>query len=104
MVVAGKGFTVSNLLNKIQVSLYMPPFKRAGQNQFTTGEALRMSKAANLRARAERAFERTQKYKIFDRPLQVNMTDLAAPLFYVCSTPSTQAFCTYAQCSPCLAL
>jgi hypothetical protein len=85
MIVADKGFTVFYLLNKIQVSLHMPPFKRVGQTQFSTEEILRTSRVANLRTHVERAFERTKKYKIFDRPLQINMIDLASPLFYVCS-------------------
>ena len=46
---------------------------------------MRTSKVANLRIHVERAFERTKKYKIFDRPLQMSMIDLATPLFYVCS-------------------
>ena len=85
MIVADKGFTVFYLLNKIQVSLYIPPFKRAGQSQFTTEESLRTSRVANLRIHVERAFERTKKYKIFDRPLAITMIDLATPLFFVCS-------------------
>jgi hypothetical protein len=84
-IVADKGFTVFYLLNKLEVSLYIPPFKRVGQEQFTTEELMRTSKVANLRIHIERAFERTKKFKIFDRPLQITMIDLATPLFYVCS-------------------
>jgi hypothetical protein len=46
---------------------------------------MRTSKVANFRIHVERAFERTKKFKMFDRPLQVTVIDPVAPLFHVCS-------------------
>jgi hypothetical protein len=92
IIVADKGFTVFHLLNKLEVSFYIPPFKGFGQEQFPTEELVRASKAANLHVHVERAFERTKKHKIFSCPLQTPMIDLATPLFCVFST-STNLKC-----------
>jgi hypothetical protein len=62
-------------LNKLEVSLHIPLFKRAGQEQFAAEELMRTSKVANLRVHIERAFERTKKFKTFNLPLQASMIE-----------------------------
>jgi hypothetical protein len=100
-VVADRGFTIFYLLGRIGVTLYIPPFRKKDKNKDTTMEkdtdeklngyqyssedSQKTSKIANLRIHVERGFERTKKFKIFDRPVPMGMLDLATPMFYVCS-------------------
>ena len=94
-VLADRGFTIFYLLGKIGVTLYIPPFRKKNDKEsmdekqdgyaMTTEDSKLTHKIANLRIHVERGFERTKKFKIFDRPIPMTMLDLATPMFHVCS-------------------
>ena len=94
-VLADRGFTIFYLLGKIGVTLYIPPFRKKNDKvsmdekqdgyAMTTEDSKLTHKIANLRIHVERGFERTKKFKIFDRPIPMTMLDLATPMFHVCS-------------------
>ena len=94
-VLADRGFTLFYLLGRLGITLYIPPFRKKSERehadekldgyQYSTEDSANTSKIANLRIHVERGFERTKKFKIWDRPIPMPMLDLATPMFYVTS-------------------
>lgn len=64
-VMADKGFTIKDMLEKKGCTLNISPF-RSSSNQFTTQEVLNTQEIAKLRIHVERAICRVKKCHIFD--------------------------------------
>ncbi|XP_052697412.1 uncharacterized protein LOC128175656 [Crassostrea angulata] len=82
-VMADKGFTIKNMLEKKGCTLNIPPF-RSSSNQFTTQEVLNIQEIAKLRIHVERAICRVKNFHIFDGVLSLSLVPLSSQVFSVC--------------------
>lgn len=82
-VMADKGFTIGDLLEKQQCTLNIPPF-RGQSDQFTTDQVHYTQEIAVLRIHVERSIGRVKNFHVFDGVLPVSLIPLASKLFQVC--------------------
>lgn len=82
-VMADKGFTIKDMLEKKGCTLNIPPF-RSSSNQFTTQEVLNTQEIAKLRIHVERAIGRVKNFHIFDGVLSLSLVPLSSQMFSVC--------------------
>lgn len=81
-VMADKGFTIKDMLEKKGCTLNIPPF-RSSSNQFTTQEVLNTQEIAKLRIHVERAIGRVKNFHIFDGVLSLSLVPLSSQMFSV---------------------
>ena len=81
-VMADKGFTIKDLLEKKGCTLNIPPF-RGSKAQFTTDEVFETQEIAQLRIHVERNIGRVKNFHIFDGVLPLSLAPLATQLFQV---------------------
>ncbi|XP_061195756.1 uncharacterized protein LOC133203982 [Saccostrea echinata] len=82
-VMADKGFTIRDLLEKKGCTLNIPPF-RSSSNQFSTKDVFETQDIAKLRIHVERAIGRVKNFHIFDGILSLSLVPLASQMFAVC--------------------
>ncbi|XP_061172879.1 uncharacterized protein LOC133182161 [Saccostrea echinata] len=83
VVMADKGFTIRDLLEKKGCSLNIPPF-RSSSCQFSTVDVFNTQDIAKLRIHVERAIGRVKNFHIFDGVLSLSLVQLASQIFSVC--------------------
>ena len=82
-VMADRGCEIEEDLILHGVHLNKPPFMR-GKTQLPGKELVITRRIASLRIHVEREMERIKNFHIFDRPLPVQLTELADRIFFVC--------------------
>ena len=82
-VMADKGFTIRDVLEKINCSLNIPPFLKAN-TQFSTEQVLETQEIAELRIHVERSIGRVKNFHIFDGVLPLSLAPIATKMFEVC--------------------
>lgn len=82
-VMADKGFTIADLLEKRGCTLNIPPF-RGNTIQFTTEDVHETQEIASLRIHVERKIGRVKNFHIFDGILPLSLAPLATKVFKVC--------------------
>lgn len=83
-VMADKGFTIADLLEKQGCKLNIPPF-RGQSNQFSTDDVHKTQEIAELRIHVERSIGRVKCFHIFDGVLPLQLVPYASKLFQLCS-------------------
>lgn len=79
-VMADKGFTIADMLEKKGCSLNIPPF-RSSTSQFSSQDVLKTQEIAKLRIHVERAIRRVKNFHIFDGVLSLSLVPLASQMF-----------------------
>ncbi|XP_021373733.1 uncharacterized protein LOC110463446 [Mizuhopecten yessoensis] len=82
-VMADKGFTIGDLLEKRQCYLNIPPF-RGNSNQFSTTEVFQTQEIAQLRIHVERSIGRVKNFHILEGVLPLSLAPLASKIVQVC--------------------
>ena len=82
LVLADKGFTVGDLVNKQGAFLNIPPF--LVNKQFTVEEVHRTKIIAEVRIHVERAIGRAKEFHILDGVMPLNLKKMIGPIFKAC--------------------
>ncbi|XP_078331887.1 uncharacterized protein LOC144625315 [Crassostrea virginica] len=82
-VMADKGFTIADLLEKQQCFLNIPPF-RGSANQFSTDDIYRTQEIAQLRIHVERSIGRVKNFHILEGVVPLSIVPLISKIFQVC--------------------
>ncbi|XP_061178177.1 uncharacterized protein LOC133186841 [Saccostrea echinata] len=82
-VMADKGFTIADLLEKRQCSLNIPPF-RGTSNQFSTDEVFKTQEIAQLRIHVERSIGRVKNFHVLEGVIPLTMVHFITKIFQVC--------------------
>ncbi|CAG2189626.1 unnamed protein product [Mytilus edulis] len=82
-VMADKGFTIKDLLEKKNCTLNMPPFKGISA-QFTTEQVFETQEIAKLRIHVERSIGRVKNFHIFDGVMPLSIAPQSTQIFKVC--------------------
>lgn len=82
-VMADKGFTISDLLEKRGCSLNIPPFLGA-LGQFSTEQVFKTREIAELRIHVERSIGRVKNFHIFDGVFPLSVLPQVTEMFQVC--------------------
>lgn len=82
-VMADKGFTIADLLEKRQCFLNIPPF-RGTSGQFSTDEVFKTQEIAQLRIHVERSIGRVKNYHILEGTIPLTMVHFITKIFQVC--------------------
>lgn len=82
-VMADKGFTISDLLEKRHCKLNIPPF-RGIKDQFTTEEVFQTQEIAKLRIHVERSIGRVKNFHILEGVLPLTIAPLSTKIFQTC--------------------
>ncbi|XP_071148569.1 uncharacterized protein [Mytilus edulis] len=82
-VMADKGFTIKDLLDKKNCTLNMPPFKGISA-QFTTEQVFETQEIAKLRIHVERSIGRVKNFHIFDGVMPLSIAPQSTQIFKVC--------------------
>lgn len=84
LIMADKGFTISNaVLQPLGLELVHPPF-RIGQGQFTEVEVQQTKTIANLRIVVENAIGRVRYFRILNTRLPAGTVGFASDIAFVC--------------------
>ncbi|XP_055999711.1 uncharacterized protein LOC125664666, partial [Ostrea edulis] len=81
-VMADKGFTIRDVLNKKKCKLNIPPYRGSAQ-QFSTDEVFETQEIASLRIHVERSIGRVLKNHIFDGVMPLTLKPLLTKMFQV---------------------
>jgi hypothetical protein len=82
MVMADRGFTVREDLQRIKVDLNIPPFL-SGRKHLTPQEEVKTKQIARLRIHVERSIERMKNWKIFQGVMPSSLKPMASQLVFV---------------------
>jgi hypothetical protein len=82
-VMADKGFTIADMLEKKGCTLNIPPF-RSSTSQFSSQDVIKTQEIAKLRIHVERAIGRVKNFHIFDGVLPISLAPLVTQMFTVC--------------------
>lgn len=82
-VMADKGFTIADLLEKKQCFLNIPPF-RGNANQFSTDDVYRTQEIAQLRIHVERSIGRIKNFHVLEGVVPLSIVPLINKIFQVC--------------------
>jgi hypothetical protein len=82
-VMADKGFTIRDLLEKKKCKLNIPPF-RGASGQFTTEEVFKTQEIASLRIHVERSIGRVKNFHIINGVMPLTLQPLATNIFKIC--------------------
>ena len=82
-VMADKGFTIRDMLKKINVDLNIPAF--LNEKQFSVQDISKGRKIASLRIHVERAIGRIKNYQILKGMIPISMARLTNQIIYVCA-------------------
>ncbi|XP_048755505.2 uncharacterized protein LOC125666376 [Ostrea edulis] len=82
-VMADKGFTIADMLEKKGCTLNIPPF-RSSSSQFSSQDVIKTQEIAKLRIHVERAIGRVKNFHIFDGVLPLWLAPLVSQMFSVC--------------------
>lgn len=81
-VMADKGFTIKDVLEKKKCKLNIPPF-RGSSPQFTTDQIFETQEVASLRIHVERSIGRVKNFHILDGVLPLTLSPLVTKIFQV---------------------
>ncbi|XP_037579368.2 uncharacterized protein LOC119462094 [Dermacentor silvarum] len=84
VIMADRGFSLSNSMKEKGVKLNMPAFSR-GKLQFTEGEATASRRISHLRIHVERAINRIKVYRILKYSLPIHHKKLMNSIILVCA-------------------
>ena len=85
LLMADRGFDISDLTEEIGVELNIPPFWE-GDNQFTEQDLTKTRRIASTRIHVERAIERIKNHHILDFiPNSMCQKHLIDKIFFVCT-------------------
>lgn len=82
-VMADKGFTIKDLLEKKKCTLNIPPFKGITA-QFTTEQVFETQDIAKLRIHVERSIGRVKNFHILDGVMPLSIAPQSTQIFKVC--------------------
>lgn len=80
---AGKGFTIRDLLQKIDVELNIPAFFK--EKQLSAEDVTKGRKIASVRIHVERAIGRIKKFQILKGTIPISMSRLSNQIVFVCA-------------------
>ncbi|XP_065308120.2 uncharacterized protein [Dermacentor albipictus] len=83
-IMVDKGFKVDDLLPR-GVVLHMPPFRIPGEAQMSAKDVEATKHVASARVHIERVIRRIKEFHLLDRPLPINMLDIADAIFTTCA-------------------
>lgn len=83
-IMADRGFTVKDMLEKLGISLNIPPFME-GRAQLPSEEVETGRRIASLRIHVERAIGRIKTYRILTSTLPISMARLSNQIVCVCA-------------------
>ncbi|XP_069136298.1 uncharacterized protein [Argopecten irradians] len=81
-IMADKGFTIRDVLEKKKCKLNIPPFKGAS-GQFSTDEVFETQEIASLRIHVERSIGRVKNFHILDGVMPLTLQPLSTHIFKV---------------------
>lgn len=81
-VMADKGFTIRDVLDKKKCTLNIPPF-RGSSSQFTTDEVFETQDIASLRIHVERSIGRVKNFHILDGVMPLTLQPISTHIFQV---------------------
>lgn len=84
VIMADRGFSLSNSMKEKGVKLNMPAFSR-GRLQFAEGEATASRRISPLRIHVERAIDRIKVYRILKNSLPIHHKKLMSSIVLVCA-------------------
>ncbi len=84
LVLADKGFTVGDLINKRGAFLNIPPFLNSVLGQFTVDEVYQTQNIAEVRIHVERAIGRVKQFHILDPNIPLSLKSSLGTIFKVC--------------------
>ena len=85
LLMADRGFDISDLTQEIGVELNIPPFQK-GDNQFTEQDLTKTRRIASTRIHVERAIERIKNHHILDFvPNSMCQNHLIDKIFFICT-------------------
>ena len=82
-IMADKGFTIRDLLQKINVNLNIPAFLK--EKQFSAEDVSKVRKIASVRIHVERAIGRIKTFQILKGMIPISMAQLANQIIFVCA-------------------
>ena len=82
-VMADKGFTIRDVLEKINCLLNIPPPFLKANTQFSTEQVLETQEIAELRIHVEHSIGRLNNFHIFDGVLPLSLAPIATKMFKV---------------------
>ncbi|KAK3088592.1 hypothetical protein FSP39_021029 [Pinctada imbricata] len=82
-VMADKGFTIKDLLEKKKCHLNIPPF-RGQSSQFSTNQVFETQEIAELRIHVERSIGRVKNFHILQGVMPISLAPNATKIFQVC--------------------
>ena len=82
-IMADKGFTIRDLLQKINVNLNIPAFLK--EKQFSSEDVSKVRKIASVRIHVERAIGRIKIFQILKGMIPISMARLANQIIFVCA-------------------
>ena len=83
-IMADRGFTIKEMLNKLGIHLNLPPFME-GRKQLPAQEVQEGRSIAHLRIHVERAIGRIKNFTILTGKLPISMTRIADQIVSVCA-------------------
>lgn len=81
-VMVDKGFRLDAVLPPT-VTVHMPPFKKGAQ--LSCAQVIKTRKIASARIHVERVIRRIKEFHFMDRPIPINMLDIADAIFRSCA-------------------
>ena len=83
-IMADRGFTIKDMLDKLQIELNIPPFLNE-RKQLPSGEVDQGRKIAAVRIHVERAISRIKTYNILKGTIPISLARLTNQIVYVCA-------------------
>ncbi|XP_049528033.1 uncharacterized protein LOC125947407 [Dermacentor silvarum] len=81
-VMVDKGFRLDSIFPPT-IQIYIPPFKKG--NQLSASDVIATRKIAGARIHVERVIRRIKEFHFLDRPVPINMLDIAGKIFRTCA-------------------
>lgn len=85
VVMADRGFTVSQDLHRLGVRTIIPAFKKRGKPQLSFHDCSSSEDVAKARIHIERIIQRIRTFHILGSVVRLNMTDIIEQIFRVCA-------------------
>ena len=83
-IMADRGFTIKDMLSKLNVDLNIPPFME-GRQQLPAQEVQEGRRIASLRIHVERAIGRIKSFRILTENIPISMARLTNQIVHVCA-------------------
>ena len=83
-IMADRGFTIKDMLDKLQIELNIPPFLNE-RKQLPSDEVDQGRKTAALHIHVERAISRIKTYNILKGTIPISLASLTNQIVYVCA-------------------